>query len=70
MIETLLIDLVTLTIASITGGWMIFDGTYALRYNKFFGPTSNGPWVHIVEKIGIEPLAMSKVFIFLGFLCL
>lgn len=68
MNETLLIDLLTFTIASITGGWMIIDGTYAMRYRKYFGPTSNSHWVYIVKKVGIEPLAMSKLFIFLGFL--
>jgi hypothetical protein len=50
----------------INGGWMIFDGFYALRNKKYFGPEEPGPWAMLVKKIGLEPLSMAKPLIVLG----
>ncbi|PID36442.1 MAG: hypothetical protein CR993_05075 [Rhodobacterales bacterium] len=53
-------------LAGINGLWMIADGVHVLRNGKYIGPEVPGPWRHIVEAIGLDPLKIGPAFIFLG----
>ena len=66
VIESYIIQILAFFIAVLTGGWMIFDGMYALKHEKYFGPEKTGPWSYIFVRFGVDPLTLAKVFIFLG----
>jgi hypothetical protein len=57
--------------AALQGGWMVTDGTHALRTGSYFGPRL-GPWAALVSYAGMDPrsTAMKLVFVTLGVLWL
>lgn len=57
-------------IASVIGGWMIFDGIHVLITGKYFGPEKPGPWSDLVSFFGINPFDLGILFIILGVLWL
>ncbi len=57
-------------IALATGGWMLADGLRVLRTGRYFGPGTPGPWRHVPQAMGIDPLALGPVFVTLGALWL
>jgi len=50
-----------LAIALFQGGWLVFDGTRALRVGDYITPTSGpragqlGPWSRVVAALGFNP---------------
>jgi len=55
-------------IASLVGGWMIFDGVHVLATGKYFGPAKPGPWSSLVAAIGLDKFSLGVPFILLGVL--
>ncbi len=64
------VKLILVLLAGLAGGWMLFDGVHVLRHGKYFGPDLPGPWRHLPEALGIDPLRMGPVFVVLGALWL
>ena len=58
--------LFTVLIASIVGGWMIFDGIHVMVRGKYMGPPTPGPWRILVSRAGIDPFSLGPLFVFLG----
>src|SRR5690348_6509002 len=52
---------VVVAIALFQGGWLVFDGTRALRVGDYVTPASGpragqlGPWSRVVSALGLEP---------------
>ena len=57
-------------LATVCGGWMVFDGVHVLAVGKYFGPDKPGPWSDLVSALGVDPFALGPVFIGLGLLWL
>jgi hypothetical protein len=57
-------------IASLAGGWMIFDGLHVLLRGKYFGPDKPGPWSIPFSRLGIDPFSLGPLFILFGALWL
>ena len=57
-------------IGALNGGWMLADGLHVLRHGKYFGPQTPGPWRHVPQAVGLDPMALGPVFVVLGALWL
>ena len=53
-------------LALVTGGFQIVDGFHVLATGKYIGPETPGPWRHIVQGVGLDPLTLGPGFIVLG----
>lgn len=58
--------IVYLALATMVGGWMLFDGIHVLRTGKYFGPPEPGPWSRLVSQIELDPFALGPVFVCFG----
>ncbi|MBI5371010.1 MAG: hypothetical protein HZA79_03170 [Sphingobacteriales bacterium] len=48
------------------GGYMLFDGIYVLKYGKYFGPETPGPWIKIFKAFQINIYNLGPLFILFG----
>jgi hypothetical protein len=56
-----------LTLAALmNGGWMLADGIHVLARGKYIGPEIPGPWRHLPEALGLDPLRLGPVFVIYG----
>jgi len=64
----------TVALCVLQGGYMVFDGSRALRTGSYLTPNSGdhagrlGPWAGLVERVGIPPgsTGMKLAFVVLG----
>jgi hypothetical protein len=63
-------DSVRVTLAAITGGYMLLDGIYARLHGSYIGGI--GPWSMVLHAVGIDPRAWTTngLFIVYGLLWL
>jgi hypothetical protein len=53
-------------LAFVTGGFQVVDGIHVLVTGKYIGPTTPGPWRHVVQAVGLDPIDVGPGFIALG----
>ena len=53
-------------LATLNGGWMVFDGIHVLRNGVYYGADIPGPWRHVPEMFGVDPFSLGPVFAGLG----
>ena len=71
-------DWLIVGLASLTGGWMLFDGLRSLIVGDYVTPKSGeyagqlGPWANLVRAVGIDPRSkfMKGFFVLYGFTAL
>jgi hypothetical protein len=53
-------------LALITGGYQVMDGIHVLATGVYMGSATPGPWRHVIDATGIDPMDFGPGFVLLG----
>jgi hypothetical protein len=53
-------------LALITGGYQVMDGIHVLATGVYMGSATPGPWRHVIDATGIDPMDFGPGFVVLG----